>query len=108
MDAPYDARLSELQRRLKDDGIDGALFTDPAAVDFESPQASGPRGGGESGGPFVPDLVEVKLELGQLVQRFTGRRQRDRRVAGLLEEEDLDVAHVGEVVDDQDSKSATS
>jgi Xaa-Pro aminopeptidase len=28
MDAPYD-RLSELQLRLKDSGIDGALFTDP-------------------------------------------------------------------------------
>lgn len=32
MDAPYDARLSELQRRLKDSGIDGALFTDPDSL----------------------------------------------------------------------------
>lgn len=32
MDAPYDARLSELQLRLKDSGIDGALFTDPDSL----------------------------------------------------------------------------
>ena len=32
MDAPYDARLSELQIRLKDSGIDGALFTDPDSL----------------------------------------------------------------------------
>jgi Xaa-Pro dipeptidase len=32
MDAPYDARLAELQLRLKDSGIDGALFTDPDSL----------------------------------------------------------------------------
>jgi Xaa-Pro dipeptidase len=32
MDAPYDARLSELQLRLKDSGTDGALFTDPDSL----------------------------------------------------------------------------
>jgi Xaa-Pro dipeptidase len=32
MDSPYDARLSELQLRLTDSGIDGALFTDPDSL----------------------------------------------------------------------------
>lgn len=32
MDAPYDARLSDLQLRLKDSGVDGALFTDPDSL----------------------------------------------------------------------------
>jgi Xaa-Pro aminopeptidase len=32
MDAPYHARLAELQLRLKDNGIDGALFTDPDSL----------------------------------------------------------------------------